>query len=501
MIQQDKLFVLIKSLTTGEKTYFSKYSRVHHAKEKPDYLRLFEFIDEQEEYDEKAVIKHFKKDKFIKQLPRKKTQLKEKILESLSIFHADRTVESSLRRQMVLLPTLHEKASHNKALLKEFENQIKAIKKQAEEEECFGILIDIFNWERQLIELLDTNKKDRDTFALFETRRKFQDNFNKELDLEEAAIRARLIALKDPKIKTSKNRQLFEDSVISILNKYDSEDLPKIATRNYYYSKCRHYVFLKDWQSAHKVAKKLIDTYLENDINNSITSKKYKQHLCFYLLISNYANKIDDYLDIINKLKTMSSDEDILLFNTIHFKMLIYCLEKHQFEEAIRVSESIYQKWNDLCAVVEKSKQLAYCYNIMVAHWFGNQVDSAIYWLSKILNFGLTEKGQRFVNAARIVQLPIYYDYQDDTLENRIDSTRKVLASKGELNDYRQIIISGFRRLIRCLNKHEKKACIVDMRFALMQTKNENNITKAMDLECLLLWSKLKIGEQVLIEK
>jgi len=82
MLLQDKLFVLIKSLTSGEKTYFSKYSRVHHAKEKPDYLRLFEFIDEEEEYDEKALKKHFKKDKFIKQLPRKKTQLKENWLKT-----------------------------------------------------------------------------------------------------------------------------------------------------------------------------------------------------------------------------------------------------------------------------------------------------------------------------------------------------------------------------------------------------------------------------------
>ena len=75
---------------------------------------------------------------------------------------------------------------------------------------------------KQLIELLDTNKKDRETFSSLEGRRKFQDNFNKELDLEEAAIRTRLIALKDPKMKEEKSRQLFQNSVINILDKYDS---------------------------------------------------------------------------------------------------------------------------------------------------------------------------------------------------------------------------------------------------------------------------------------
>jgi len=494
---QDKLFALIQSLTPAEKSYFTKYSRLNAAKEKPDYLLLFEFLDNAKTYDEVAIKKRFKHEKFISHLPRKKTQLKDKIMESLSHYHASHTVEASLRLQMNLLPTLYEKAVQNKALIKEFENQIKAIKKKATEAECFGILIDIFKWEKQLLELWDTNKKDKDTLALLEVRRKFQDDFNKDLDLEEASLRTHLIILRDPKIKKNENRQIFQDSVVNILEKYDPEDLPKMAKRNYYFAKCNYYFFAKNWELAHDVAKNLIDTYSEDDTQNVIISKKYKQHLCNYLVASEYASKLDDYLNIINILKRMSSLEDILLFNTIHFKMLIYYLDQRQFEEAIRVSEDVYNRWDDLCAAVQKRRQLAYCYNIMVAYWFGNKMEDAIYWLSKILNFEVVRQGQRFVNAARIIQLPIYYDYQDDNLENRIGSTRKVLAKKGELNEYRQIILSGFRKLVRCIDRREKRDCISDMQFALVQAKNEHNI-KAMDLECLLLWSKLKVGEQTL---
>ena len=57
-------------------------------------------------------------------------------------------MEASLRLQMNVLSALYEKASQNKILLKEFENQMKAIKKKAEEEEeCFAVLMDIFKWE------------------------------------------------------------------------------------------------------------------------------------------------------------------------------------------------------------------------------------------------------------------------------------------------------------------------------------------------------------------
>lgn len=495
MTQTDRLFALIQSLNPHEKAYFGKYSRLNAAKEKPDYLLLFEFLDKATSYDEAAIKKHFKGEKFISQLSRKKTQLKEKIIESLNHYHVNRTVESSLRLQMNVLPILYDKASKDKTLIKEFENQIKAIKKKAEDEECFSILIDLFHWERGLLSMLDTNKRDVGTLSLLGVREKSQNKLNQELDLEGASIRTELITLKDPKIINSDSRQRFQNSVVSILDKYDTDGLSIRAKRNYYYVKCSHYYFTKDWESAHKIAKNLVDTYSEDDITNLTISKNYKQHLCNYLTASDFANKLEDYPNIINKLKAIASEDNIHLFNTICFKMLNYYLIKHQFEEAISVSKNVQNRWDDLCATVKKRRQLAYCYNIMVAYWFGNEMESAVYWLSKILNFETAQQGQRFVNAARIIQLPIYYDYQDDNLENRIGSTRKVLAKKDELNDYRQIILSGFRKLVRCIDKKEKTACISNMQLTLMQAKNEHNI-RAMDLECLLLWSKLQVGEQ-----
>ena len=497
MTQQDKLFIFVKSMTRGERLYFTKYARLGTVKEKPDYLLLFEYMNEADTYNEADLKKHFKGEKLLKHLARKKTLLKEKIMESLCHYHADQSAEASLKLQMNLLPTLYEKALQNRALLKEFEHQLNKIKTIAEEEECFSVLIDLFVWERRLIHLLDAKKGEKTTLSLLEAREKFQNKFIQELDLEGASLRTELITLKDPKIINPENRQQFQNMVISVLDKYDSDDLSILAKRNYYYAKCRYYFFVKDWQSAHETAKILVDTYSENDTKDIVISKIYKHHLCNCLMASNYANKPDDYPEIINKLKATNLKEDIRLFNTIHFKMLNYYLIKRQFKDAISVSKDIQSRWEELCTVAEKRRQLAYCYNIMVAYWFGNKMESAVYWLSKILNFEIAQQGQRFINAARIVQLPIYYDYQDDNLENRIESTRKVLAKKKVLNDYRQIILSSFRRLVRCISQKEKRICISNMQLVLIQIKNEHNV-KAMDLECLLLWSKLKVGEPTL---
>lgn len=490
---QDKLFSLIKSMTTGEKSHFTRYARLNTVKEKPEYLRLFEFLDAAWEYDETALKAHFKDDKFIKQLSRKKTQLKDKIMESLSVFHANRTAELSLRLQMSLLPVLYDKAVKDRNLVKTYEELLKKIKKVAKENECFSVLIDLFVWERKLMILEDTNKHDKHVLSLLAAREVAQDRRYEELKMEGAAIRTELLIIKDPKIKKPENRKRFESTILETIENTQPEQLSLQAKRHFFYAQSAYYSYLGDWEAAHTAAKNLIDTYSEITEGEHI-SKEHKKHLCRYLVIADYADNYDYYISVISMLKLNSSDEDMGIFNTIHFKMLIYYLNNHQIKSAIEVAENIERRWGDLCLIIEKRRKLAYCHNITVAYWFGDKIEPAIYWLSKILNFENVEQGQRFVNNARIIQLPIYYDYEDINLDNRIESTRKVLTKKGELNEYRQLILAGFRKLIRCADKHEKHSSITELHHKLIQIKKEHNINAA-DLECLLLWCERKTGK------
>lgn len=181
------------------------------------------------------------------------------------------------------------------------------------------------------------------------------------------------------------------------------------------------------------------------------------------------------------------------MFNTVKFKLLIYYLSNNEFESAVKVVVDIESKWDELCEFIPKRRQLAYHYNIIVAYWLADNIKAAVYWLSKILSFENNKEGQRFVNLSRIIQLPLYYDYKDGNLDNRIESARKTLDSRGELNDYRKIIISYFRKLIRCVGKQEKKQCIFDLQVELTQIESEQNI-KSGDLDCVLLWCKSKVG-------
>lgn len=410
-------------------------------------------------------------------------------MESLSVHHAQRTTESTLRLQMNLLPILYQKATKDKTLIREYESLLKTIRQKAEKDECFSVLVDLFPWERKTQILQDTNKHDDKVIGVLEARESAQAIHDEELKMESAAIRTQLIILKDPKIEKAENRQKFEQTVISLLQDIQPEKLSTKAQRDFYYTQSAYYGYLGEWDAAHTAAKNLIETY-PNDAAK--ISKEHKRHLCRYLVIADYADNYEHYLAVIETLKAASLEDDMGIFNTIHFKMLIYYLNKQQFEDAMQVADNVEENWDELCTIIPKRRQLAYCSNIMVAYWLGDKLKPALYWLSKVLNFENVPRGQRFVYNARIIQLPIYYDYEDNNLDNRIESTRKVLTKKGELSEYRQIILAGFRKLIRCADKQEKKTCLNNLQQKLTEMKQTQNLNTA-DLECVLLWCERNV--------
>ena len=93
MQQSSLLFDLIQSLTVSEK----RYVKVFTARYKGDknYLRLFDAINKQEVYDEAALLKKFRKEKFTRQINYTKNSLYNLILKSLQAYH-DKSIETQL---------------------------------------------------------------------------------------------------------------------------------------------------------------------------------------------------------------------------------------------------------------------------------------------------------------------------------------------------------------------------------------------------------------------
>lgn len=103
-LSSDDLFTLIKKLSQSEKRHFKIYASRHVIGEENNYVKLFDVIDAQKEYDEEKILKT---EKYIRQLPLLKTRLYKIILKSLEGFAAD--IEFELRSMLNQANFLYQK--------------------------------------------------------------------------------------------------------------------------------------------------------------------------------------------------------------------------------------------------------------------------------------------------------------------------------------------------------------------------------------------------------
>ncbi|MGB0929182.1 MAG: hypothetical protein ACPGVB_00305 [Chitinophagales bacterium] len=127
------LFDLIHSLTSQERAYFKRFASIHKKASDNTYLKLFDAILQQEAYDEQALKEQFRGYKVSQYFPRAKKYLEAKILDAMSLFHAEDSMSVKLKRQINDTRFLYSKQLFKMALKK-----AQQIKKEAAEWEYWA---------------------------------------------------------------------------------------------------------------------------------------------------------------------------------------------------------------------------------------------------------------------------------------------------------------------------------------------------------------------------
>ncbi len=144
MAKKGTLFSLIKSLTKSEKRYFKLNQAVTEGTK--NYQKVFDFVDNQEEMDDKVVATHFSDQSYGKQLHVTKNYLTKQILKSLRGFHATSSSRHQLYELLLDIEILYKKELYDQCY-----DTVKRARKIAEKYEKYTELLEVLSWERRLL--------------------------------------------------------------------------------------------------------------------------------------------------------------------------------------------------------------------------------------------------------------------------------------------------------------------------------------------------------------
>lgn len=496
MANSDKLFELIKSLTKHEKIYFKRFARSNKDSNKK-YIRLFDAIAVQKEYDEQKIRQKFKNEQFVKQLPVAKDYLFKMIMKSLRIYDDfNPTIYFSLQQMLHDINILYDKALYHSC-----EKIIEKAKKIAKHTEQFASLSTILNFERKII--LSRGENSQNVGRL------------------QTILKAQTTALEQKK-NTILFRNLFDNfSVISInsMTVHDNEKRKQIdkllgnpllrsvdnaksfLSKLYFFN--IHHLYnkqLRNRPQSYIYSTNAVNLF-ERPENKQFVSE-YKERYCEALinLVIDQAwlmkeKEFNETKSKISLLLTKYSELKTIIFpRTYIAQSLLYEL-LGKFDQVIPLVDKFEKEFKQFAGEIPKGRLTIVYSNFSTSYMGLGDYKNALYWLNKVLNETPKELLVDFYRASRILELIIHYELGNtELLESLTRSTHRYLAQRGDLFKFEKTLIHFIGiKSPKINNQQQLIQAFKDLKKEFVILSKDKYEKAGMDIFDFISWMESKI--------
>lgn len=494
MKPSNELFDLIKSLNKSEKRFFKLSSSLQSGDK--NYLKIFDFIDAHDEYDEEVMRDFFKEERFIKHLPSEKNHLYKLILKSLRGYYADNSVNSILKEEIKNVEILYKKA-----LFKECKKFLKRAKAMAQEHEKFYYWFELISWEKSLIE------EDYE-----------QGVFTENLDAliqEELDVIAKLRNLAEYQMIYSRINYIFRSGgfatkpedlagVDEIANHHlivgKNTALSSRAASICYYIQGLCNATKRDFETAlvkFRRTKEILDNnqHLKPDLSKRYVKTLHNLILCHlnrkeFEQAQFYISELHD----LNDQKGFSSfDIKVKIFTTVYTSQIALSYSTGNFQVSLPMVDEMIQGIEDYGDKLPKEQIILFNYHIAYVFFGSGLYRDALKWINKIINDNEQELRQDIYGYARIFNLIVHYEMENyDLLEYLFKSTARMIKKNARTEKVELAIIATLKKLIKQSGKQRKQTLLLfqEELNELLKEESQNAILQYFNI---LAWVKSKI--------
>jgi hypothetical protein len=474
MRPSDNLFDLIRSLNPSEKRHFKLYAQRHIVGEENNYLKLFDTIDKQKEYDEAALKKKFRQEKFIQQIHVAKNYLYTLILKGLNEYHTADSANIQLRELLNSAEILFGKGLYKQAL-----KILNRLKERA------------YRYEKQVYVLEAIVIENKIAFAIqdMEAAQKVLNQGAKEeeellSDYKEARQYKYLSDKLKIFIKTKGTVRGEEDtreleSIIKhpLLN--DEQKAISYSTKySFLYVYSKYFSAKEDYKNAYLYCNKLVHLIESHPEQISKNPQAYLLAINHLLAILKELRKFDEFEVALKKLKSVQSktihfQSRAFAYSFIHeWNLLFYTGKYHQCIELIPILEEGLQKYENQ---ITSDLKLIFYFDVFYGYFVLEEYQKAVKWLNKILHDRRAEIRQDIRNFGMVVNIILHYEMYDyDLLEYLIRSAQRLLEKNKETHKFELLVIAYIKKLIKADSPDEKRKLFIKLRNQLLFANLEN---------------------------
>ncbi|MCW3103355.1 MAG: hypothetical protein JWO09_1795 [Bacteroidetes bacterium] len=495
------LHTLIKSLTSSEKGYVKKHSIVHVIGDQNKYIKLFDAIDKQKEYDEKEIIQKFADDPILNNFSVAKKYLFRFILKCLESYNTNAKTElRSILNHIEIL--------HNKNLPGVAKKMLTKAKATAQQYELYEFMEEIIDWEivfiveeansQNYLELV--NKYFGELYDSIEKKKTIIGYKHLYQKLRAKALYMGLPRNDEDVLEFQKIADQVSKNDTNLLSTFNAQFYRNLMQANFLFISNEH----KQANELMEKNVKLMEEFphmielrpaiylgmLRNKAVNELSLMRYKP-------LFDTIRKMDAFVE---KYGQMNRYFEVMAEN---LKLFVY-IPTGQFTEALKIAEKLDVLYKQLppTKTLTKERQLqhyafAYIYIALEDYKLANQ------HINSLLNNHEFDIRSDLFCFGQILSLIIHFELGNvELLDYRARSTYNLLLKRNHLYEFEKQIIVFLKNTKSMTRKSpEIRQAFIELKESIERITENNKLEKnALSLFDLISWLESKIEGKSFIE-
>lgn len=487
MKQSNELFLLIKSMTRNEKGYFKKFATVNSKKGEGNYLRLFDCIDEMEEYDEKLIKRKFAKEKFIAQLNVTKLYLQRMIIKSLRNYYSENDPDIERLSAMIEITLLVKKQMYDSAL-----RIIEKMKPIAENYETHINALFLSQVEYQIYlrkgmykEILETGTKrlehERRLLTEYENLCEYRNIQGRITSIMQMEGHKKSESVKE--INRTLELPLIQDASKSLTFKALTHRLEIVN---------RCYLKLGEHTKALDIARSMRAAFKDNP--DKIKALPYN----YFVALNGLTNRClslgmhDEVIEYTQDMLELVKDKTVALSDGQRYEMRAQVYEKRnitygrngKYELGIENSRMLKELLDT--RPMRSEFQVTYLYFTAVCYFGLKDYDTALNLINETINGPYEDIRKDIIFCAHMLNIMIHFDLGNYTLLKRLITMARNYVLKHKFTTTHG---NDLFKLINEMIKHASEGNTDEVKIAAKALETQSNKFDFLDVDPLLLWA------------
>ncbi len=475
----------------NEKGYFKKFASIHSTKSSNNYLRLFDALDKQKEYDEQRIKKKFKNETFAKQLPVTKNYLYKLILKSLGSYHAERRLEIKLNQLFSNISILY-----HKGLYSDCNELVISAKQMAKNHDDYQAYLTALDWDYRI---------QNATGFIYVDKTYFEHVLQEELYYLECIqqfIRHRNLQYQAVNSYRKKGFPTTQ-AEINYFTSFLSEPLldgevpeQRPSKLSYYAVRSMIYLITGKHEMAYKTLLQQKSVFEESDVY-------LQENLGTYAILHNNIilslkslNRFDECFDVIQQLKKIKPrtiEDRVRMFIATWRNELRLCVSTGDFEKGLEFIPEMEKELDHLGSRIDGEMRLLIKFYVFFIYFGAEKYRLALQWLNRILNTKIKIRSD-LIGYSRILNIIVHYELKNYFLvESLIKSNYRYFSQRNALSEFEEIILSFFSESLKMDARADLVRLFQSTKSKLVDIRNEQPENRAFEYFDFIAWLNSKI--------